>query len=224
MSWLSSATGIHLNSGRLTKPSLKSAAKLTGAALGSTLLPGVGTYATKLLGSIPGIGGALTKASSGVKALGASLLGGAGGNGGGNANNNPYPVGSPEWEAYEIANPPVMNANTSSSLWDNPLLLQALGFGGAQLLAGDSYSDARHAANLERDFIDMLMNEQKFQNETIQPLRAGAGEQLAAMMEPGAGTMISPGGRPRYQLPEYVPGQNVKLGNFRRRLPMPAGG
>ena len=76
MSWLSSATGIHLNSGRVTTPNLKSLAKVAGVVGGSLLIPGVG-------GLIAGAGGAIGgAASSAAGAIGGAVSGAAGSIGG----------------------------------------------------------------------------------------------------------------------------------------------
>lgn len=169
----------------------------------------------------------LSRLGKGLLGAGAGFLTGgpvgavAGGIGGAfSGGGNPFSQGSPEYEQEAGA------GFDWRSILDNPLMLAGGGYGLSRLLYGGDRKRATHLANQERDFLDMILNEQRFRQQGMQPMQEMAFSRLSERMQPGSGSMLQPGGRTRYQLPEYTPGQNVSLGPIRglkRQRLQPAG-
>lgn len=135
--------------------------------------------------------------------------------GGDKGNGSPFDPNSPEGMAESGAGGTGDGGFDWSSLLDNPLLLAAGGYGISRLLNNSDYNRAKNLSKMEEEFLKMIMDEQRFRQAGIKPLQTQAFSRLGEKLAAGSGSMLQPGGMPRYELPTYTPGQNVNLNSVR---------
>lgn len=179
MSWLSSATGIHLSPAgfRTSTPNPWAAAKVA-----ANFIPGVG----------PGI-------SKGMNMLQGSYNSAM--NSGGD-----FTEGSPEWLG-EIGSSG--KGGGIRSWLANPAVLALLAEGGSRLFAGGDRRNSRELSSMEMDLLRGLADDAKFRRKRLRPIQENAFDTLTGKMQPGSGSLLSAGGMPRATLPAYNPGINL---------------